>query len=193
MDIRTPIPTNGGDWQTRFGEAWRLQVSQLKQRFGEAIEEIRMPLEYPTDVPIVFVKKESLIGLLSFLKSESGFEYNFLSDITATDEQISQQSDRRFEVVYNFFSQTRFWRIRVKIRLKENEETPTLVHLWPAANWAEREIWDMFGIRFDGHPNLRRILMDSRWEGHPLRKDYPLRGYQIFPTPEPAEPGFLEN
>ena len=70
---------------------------------------------------------------------------------------------------------------------------PTLIPLWQGANWAEREIFDMFGVRFQDHPDLRRILMDLRWEGHPLRKDYPVRGHQIFPTPEPIDTKLLED
>ena len=83
-------------------------------------------------------------------------------------------------------------RIRVKIKIAEDESVPTLIPLWEGANWAEREIFDMFGIHFEGHPDLRRILMDQRWEGHPLRKDYPLRGYQVFLTPEPLDPELLK-
>lgn len=188
MDIRTSIPTNGGDWLAKFGEAWKTQAEQLKQKFGEAIEVIRMPPGYPTDVPIVYVKKDSIIQVLQFLKAEPGFEYGFLADITATDEE----ADPRFEVVYNLRSINRHWRIRIKVRVRENEEVPTAVGVWPGANWAEREVWDMFGIKFAGHPDLRRILMDVRWQGHPLRKDYPLRGYQVFPTPIPIDEKLLD-
>jgi len=188
MDIRKPIPTNCGDWVTRFGETWKTQVAQLRQKFGDQIQEVRMPPEGLTDVPIIYVKKDSLVPVLAFMKSESGFEYGFLSDITATDEEI----EPRFEVVYNLFSQSRHWRIRLKIRVGENEDVPTAVSVWPGANWAEREVWDMFGIKFKGHPDLRRILMDVRWQGHPLRKDYPLRGYQLFPEPEEIDTQLLE-
>lgn len=187
-DIRKPIETNGGDWMARFGEQWKTQVSRVKERFSGAIEEVRLPVEQPTDVPILYVKPGSLIEVLRFLKEEPGFEYAFLSDITATDEG----GERRFEVVYNLFSISKKTRIRVKTRIAENEEVPTAIGLWTGANWAEREVWDMFGIRFAGHPDLRRILMDERWVGHPLRKDYPLRGYQVQTTPEPAHPDFLE-
>lgn len=189
MDIRTKVPTNYGDLQDKFMETWKTQVEKAQARFGPAIEEVRMPGEYPTDAPILYVRKERLVELLSFLKGEPGFDYAFLSDITATDEE----SEPRFEVVYNLYSVQKHYRIRVKTRVRDGEEVPTAVSVWAGANWAEREIFDMFGVRFKGHPDLRRILMDGRFVGHPLRKDYPLRGYQIFPTPEPINTRLLER
>jgi NADH-quinone oxidoreductase subunit C len=188
MDIRQPIATNGGDWLTKFGEAWKSQVLRVQEKFKGQIEEVRMPPDYPTDVPIIYVKKESIVEVLKFMKEEVGFEYNFLADITATDEEV----EPRFEVVYNLFSLNLKWRIRIKVRARDGEEVPTAISVWEGANWAEREVYDMFGVRFKGHPNLRRILMDSRWEGHPLRKDYPLRGYQVFTEPQPIDPQLLE-
>lgn len=179
-DIRNPVSTNGGDWIAKYGEAWKSQGEQLKQKFGASIEKVLMPQEYPTDVPIVFVGKEQLVEVLNYLKTQAGFEYGFLSDITATDESPATP---RFHVVYNLFSPNRHWRLRVKVRVAEGEELPSAVGLWRAADWAEREVFDMFGVRFGGHPDLRRILMDERWEGYPLRKDYPLRGYQVFTEP----------
>jgi NADH-quinone oxidoreductase subunit C len=187
-DIRTPIATNGGDWPQKFGEAWKAQIAALKARFSDALDEVRMPVEYPTDVPILYVKKDSLIAVLQFLKSDAQCDYQFLSDLTATDEEV----EPRFELVYNLFSPAKRHRIRVKCRLRENEEAPTATPLWIGANWAEREVWDMFGIKFSGHPDLRRILMDERWQGHPLRKDYPLRGYQVFTDPMQANPALLD-
>ena len=188
MDIRQPIPTNGGDWLNKFGEMWKKQIEQIRNKFGDQLEEIRMLPDYPTDVPIIFVKKESIVSVLQFLKSEPGFEYGFLADITATDEQV----EPRFQVIYNLYSHSHRARIRVKVRAKEGEAVPTAISVWPGADWAEREVYDMFGIHFQGHPDLRRILMDGRWVGYPLRKDYPLRGYQIFTEPEAADPKLLE-
>lgn len=188
MDIRTPISTNGGQWVARFGDHWKKQVTLLSEKFSAHIEEVRMPPDGLTDVPIIYIKKDSLIPLLKFLKIEPGFEYEFLADITATDEEKKP----RFEVVYQLFSHTHLCRIRIKVRVEEGEEVPSAVSVWKGANWAEREVFDMFGIRFKGHPDLRRIVMDVRWEGHPLRKDYPLRGYQIFTEPMPIDPTLLE-
>lgn len=189
MDVRTQIPTNGGDRLAKFGETWKKQVEGLKLKFGSLIEEVQMPLEYPTDVPIVFVAKDHIVGVLNFLKTEPGYEYTFLADLTATDEEEAP----RFRVVYNLFSPHKGWRIRLKLKVPEGEEVPTAIPVWLGANWAEREVWDMFGIKFKGHPDLRRILMDERWVGHPLRKDYPLRGYQIFTSTEPVHKELLED
>lgn len=188
MDIRQPISTNGGDWLGKFGEAWQKQVSELKRKFGEKIEDVKMPGVYPTDVPIVYVDKSALLDVLRFVKEAPGFDFNFLADLTATDEECVQ----RFEVIYNLFSHSHRARLRLKVRVKEGEEVPSSVLIWKGANWAEREVFDMFGIRFSGHPDLRRILMDSRWVGHPLRKDYPLKGYQLFTRPEPVDPTLLK-
>lgn len=188
MDIRHPIPTNGGFWLAKFGDLWKQQVAQLQEKFGAAIEKVRMPPHDPTDVPIIYVKKDSILDVLRFLKEGTGFKYGFLSDITATDEE----SEPRFEVVYQLFSHEERSRIRVKVRLHENEDMPSAVSIWKGANWAEREVYDMFGIKFNGHPDLRRILMDSRWKGHPLRKDYPIRGYQVFTDAEKIDPSRLE-
>lgn len=187
-DIRNPISTNGGDWLQKWGDLWKAQAAAVKEKFGDAIEEIRMPMEYPTDVPIIYVKKESIVALLKHLKLDAAFAYDFLADITATDEE----SDPRFEVVYNLRSTKTKARIRVKARVSEGDKIDTAVNVWAGANWAEREVYDMFGIQFAGHPDLRRILMDVRWEGHPLRKDYPLRGYQVFTEPEPIDPSLLD-
>lgn len=189
MDIRTPVPTVYGEAVTKHAELWRIQITTLQSRFTGAIEEVRMPGSYPTDVPIVYVKKDSIVGVLSFMKTEAGFEYGFLADLTATDEESAEY---RFEMVYNLFAFGSKARIRVKVRLREGEEVATAIPVWSGANWAEREVFDMFGIRFQGHPDLRRILMDERWEGHPLRKDYPLRGYQVFTEPEPMNTSLLD-
>ena len=158
------------------------QVEQIKSALGTAV----VAVEFDSAAcPIVWAKRENVIQVLSYLKEGIGCEYRFMADLTAYDEQgSSEESKSRFVVVYNLFSPQSKLRIRVKVRLQENEALATASELWPAANWAEREVFDMFGIRFDGHPDLRRILMDIRWEGHPLRKDYPLRRYQLFNDPE---------
>ncbi len=179
MDIRALVTS---------ADAWKAQIEKIKIKFDSSIEEIRLPGIYPTDVPIIYVKGNALTELLMFLKTDQILDYQFLSDLTATDEEVQP----RFEVVYNLFSHSTKLRIRVKCRVSEGQEVRTATAIWPGANWAEREVWDMFGIRFAGHPSLRRLLMDERWEGHPLRKDYPLRGYQFFQTSQEVDTKNLE-
>ncbi len=186
MDVLTPITTVYGYFNEKFGSLWASQVESIKNEFGSEIEQVWMPGVDRTDLPTLFVKIGSSIKLLQCLKEKHG--YNFLSDITATDEE----SKPRFFVVYHLMDVETKSRIRIKVPVDENEMPQTAVALWPGANWAEREVFDMFGIRFEGHPDLRRILMDQRWEGHPLRKDYPLRGYQVFLTPEPIDTELLK-
>jgi NADH-quinone oxidoreductase subunit C len=189
MDIRTPVANNYGDLATKFADTWKSQISRLQTKFSSAIEETRMPGEFPVDVPILYVKKDSIIGVLSFLKTEQGFDYGFLADLTAIDETPEEP---RFEMVYNLYSLSSKARIRVKVRLREGEEISTAIPVWQGADWAEREVFDMFGIKFTGHPDLRRILMADQWQGHPLRKDYPLRGYQLFTEPDPINQSLLD-
>lgn len=187
MNVNQPISTNGGDWLSKFGDSWKSQTAKLQEVFKDGIEQVLLPHSYPTDVPIVFVKKEVIVDVLKYLRDTTGFEYNFLADITATDEEI----EPRFHIVYNLFSHVHKCRFRLKVKAKDGEAVPTAVSVWSGANWAEREVYDMFGVKFDGHPDLRRILMDNRWVGHPLRKDYPLRGYQLFTDPMPVDPELL--
>jgi NADH/F420H2 dehydrogenase subunit C len=168
---------------------WEKQIETLNTRFGKALEEIRMPNTGHTDVPIIYVKKERLIELLAVLKSNPDFDYAFLADLTATDEIPNEP---RFEVVYNLYSVEKHRRIRVKTRVAEAIAVPTATSLWAGANWAEREVFDMFGIVFDGHPELRRILNHEEFVGHPLRKDYYISKYQVFSEAEPVHPELLK-
>jgi NADH-quinone oxidoreductase subunit C len=167
------------------------KIDRIKARYADAIEEV---VTEKTDVPIFYVKKDSIVDFLSSLRTEDGLEYNFLSDLTAIDDNpptnfpayglgrlVPSGGSHRFVVVYQLFSLKYLDRIRVKVRVKEDEECPTMTVLWKSANWLEREVFDMYGIRFTGHPNMRRIMLDDRWVGHPQRKDYPIKRYQRFP------------
>ena len=118
----------------------------------------------------VIVPSTRLLDVARHLKS-AGFD--FCSDVTASDWP---QRPQRFDVVYSLYSVRDKQRIRVKVRAAEQEPVPSVAGIWPSANWLEREAYDMFGIRFTGHPDLRRILMPDDWQGHPQRKDYPLEG-----------------
>jgi NADH-quinone oxidoreductase subunit C len=186
MDINTPVKTIYGGHYDKYLPEWTAVTEALQGEFAEYLEEILMPRVDPTDVPVIHVRKSGMMAVLTRLKDDLGF--SFLTDYTATDEE----SEPRFRLVLQLMNPTTKARLRVKVRLSDQETAPTLIPLWEGANWAEREIFDMFGVRFEGHPDLRRILMDMRWEGHPLRKDYPLRGYQVFLTPEPLDPELLK-
>ncbi len=138
-------------------------IAQLRGHFGDRI------LECSTYVGQNFlvVAPGSLIEVLEYLKLDAEFDY--LVDLTAVDYLDRPE---RFEVVYIVYSFARNERVRVKIRIADGQAAPTAVGVHLAANWLEREVFDMFGIRFDGHPDLRRILLPEDWDGHPLRKDY---------------------
>lgn len=156
--------------------------NKIKSTLGDAVLKVENDRQ---GVPILWVKKEKLVESLRYMKETDGLEYQFLADLTAYDDTDGpNEDDGRFVVVYQLYSPHHRTRIRVKTRAAENESVPTAIPLWEAANWAEREVFDMFGVKFEGHPDLRRILLDVRWQGHPLRKDYPLRKQQLFNDPE---------
>ncbi len=160
----------------------------LEERFGEGAF-----TQQPTcdGISTIWVSCENLHGVLEHLKTKIERPYRTLFDLTAIDERqrINRQSQPAsdFTVVYQLLSFDRDNDIRIKTPLTgDSPSLPSVTALWPAANWYECEVWDMFGIRFDGHPHLRRILMPPTWEGHPLRKDYPARATEVglFTLPE---------
>lgn len=120
------------------------------------------------------VAAQNLPALVEFLRSEATCRFSTLVDITAIDYP---EREERFDVVYHFLSMYRNQRIRVKVATGEMEMVPSLIAIHPSANWFEREVFDMFGILFSGHPDLRRLLTDYGFRGHPLRKDFPTTGY----------------
>jgi len=115
-----------------------------------------------------------IADVADFLRADGACRFSTLVDITAVDHPTRE---RRFEVVYHLLSMYQNHRIRLKIAVGEEDMVPSLVDVYPAANWFEREVFDMFGILFSGHPDLRRILTDYGFRGHPLRKDFPTTGY----------------
>ena len=116
---------------------------------------------------------DRLVEVGTWLRDSTGAAFDFCSDVTASDWPVRPQ---RFDLVYMLYSTQHCHRIRVKTRVADGEAVPTVSGIWPAAGWLEREVFDMFGVRFAGHPDLRRILMPDDWQGHPQRKDYPLEG-----------------
>ena len=145
-------------------------VQAVRGLLGEEVEEITSFTEGPDEVSIV-VPASRVLELCRFLKEEHGF--NFLSDLCGVHYPDRQKP---FEVVYQLFAIDRSERLRLKVRLGENEAVSSVESVWSASNWLEREAYDMFGIKFEGHPDLRRILLPADWEGFPLRKEYPLVG-----------------
>ena len=122
----------------------------------------------------LLIQAHRILPVSEFLKVRRG--YRFLSDVTAVDWYPAEP---RFVVVYNLYCHDRKQRLRLKSRISgDRPEIASVVPVWGTANWYEREVFDMFGIRFQGHPNLQRILMPEDWQGHPLRKDYPVTGYR---------------
>ncbi|HEX6126253.1 MAG TPA: NADH-quinone oxidoreductase subunit C [Pyrinomonadaceae bacterium] len=125
----------------------------------------------------VVTPRESIAEACAFLKNEQGFD--MLADLCGADR--GPEEDPRFEVNYHLFSTKHHKRLRLKVLLSEDDpHVETVTTLWRTADWHERETYDMFGVIFDGHPDLRRILLPSDFDGHALRKDYPLRGYEPY-------------
>lgn len=146
-------------------------VAALREHFGDAVQRV---IEFRGQTTVA-VAKERIVEVLRFLKETPDLDYNFLSTLMALDEWPVEP---RFSLLYQLYSMRHNARLRLKVITPGDDPvmpTATGVHL--NANWHEREIYDMFGITFTGHPDLRRILMPSDWAGHPLRKDYPL-GYE---------------
>ncbi len=124
----------------------------------------------------IYVRRDAIRVACSALRDDPELQFNFLSDITCVDWFPSEP---RYEVIYHLFSIPTKRRVRLKVQLGANDPVlESVTPVWPAANFFEREVFDLFGIRFDGHPYLRRIMMPENWEGHPLRKDYPVEGYR---------------
>ena len=144
----------------------------LREKYPEDVLETLVP---QGDVTAV-IRPESLTKIIEFLKTDPGLQFDFLVDITAIDYL---EKKPRFSVVYHLLSLQFNRRLRLKVPVDDGEPVlDSLTPWWGAANWLEREVWDMFGIRFAGHPDLKRILMYEGFEGHPLRKDYPIRKRQ---------------
>jgi NADH-quinone oxidoreductase subunit C len=152
-------------------------AATLKERFEDAISDVRTFRDETT----IIVAPEQLEDILLFLRGTPGLIYNYLSDISAVDYHPDPPTDKhpeRFGVSYHLYSMLYNRRIRVKVYVMEEEPVlPTVFNVWPAANWLEREIADMMGIKFEGHPDPRRLLMPDDWDGHPHRRDYPV-GYE---------------
>lgn len=147
-------------------------VSLVRHKFAETVEEV---IEAIGEITVI-AKREGLVELMTFLRDEPSLAFDYLSDIGGLD--LGEFAAPRFAVAYQLYSMKHNHRLRVKVCVEENDaHLPTMWQVWKASNWLEREIFDMFGVSFDGHPDLRRILMPADYEGYPLRKDFPIKGY----------------
>jgi NADH-quinone oxidoreductase subunit C len=148
-------------------------LQRLRDRFAGAVVETH---DHRGDHTAV-VDRASLSDALRWCRDEPELRFDVLMDLTAVDylKYPGREDGPRFEVVYHLFSIGHNHRLRLKVRVDEDDaQVPTAVDLWPIANWLEREVWDMFGVRFAGHPDPRRLLMYEEFVGHALRKDYPI-------------------
>jgi NADH-quinone oxidoreductase subunit C len=143
-------------------------VKKLRQKFAAGIGEATSFLNQIS----VQVKAENILAVCVFLRDDAGTQFNYLSDLTCV--HYPMRVDAPLEMVYNLFSIARNERVRLKVALAEGENVDSVTSVWPAADWMEREVYDLFGVTFNNHPDMRRILLPDDWEGHPLRKDYPL-------------------
>ncbi|MEO8574970.1 MAG: NADH-quinone oxidoreductase subunit C [Pyrinomonadaceae bacterium] len=154
-------------------EKLREFVDKLKSENLDWVSEV---IEAHGEVTAI-VPRESIVDVCGFLKDQHGFD--LLADVCGADR--GPEEDPRFEVNYHLFSTHHYNRLRLKVLLSEDDpHVTTVTTLWRTADWHERETFDMFGVIFDGHPDLRRILLPSDFDGHALRKDYPLRGYEPY-------------
>ncbi|MGH7398804.1 MAG: NADH-quinone oxidoreductase subunit C [Candidatus Rokuibacteriota bacterium] len=158
-------------------------LARLRERLGARVLDTH---DYRGDHTLVLAR-EGIGAALTFCRDDTALGFDLLMDITAVDYARfpGREDGPRFEVVYHLYSVVHNQRVRLKVPVEQDDPVvPTACGLWPIANWLEREVWDMFGIRFDGHPDLRRLLLYEEFEGHPLRKDYPINRRQPLIGPK---------
>jgi len=142
-------------------------VDAIKERFGDQFVKAYSFIGQNQ----IEVKKDRIVEIMAFLRDNDIVPFNYLADETA----VHWPKEEQFEIVYILYSFTKNERVRVKTRIKEWEEIESVVQVWTTADWLEREVYDMFGVRYANHPDLTRILLPEDWVGHPLRKDYDIR------------------
>ena len=147
------------------------ELSRLRAAHGDAVLEVE---EQPSKgMAWISVRPRNIQVVLKFLRDEPALDYKMLTDLTCVDRP---DRPKRFCVTYNLYSVTRNKRLFLRVHAALGEGVPTASEVYPSANWPEREVYDLFGVVFEHHPNLCRILLPDEWEGHPLRKDYPIVG-----------------
>jgi len=155
-----------------------LALERLKEKFGAAILETHSHRGDDT----ALVAPERIVEVCRFLKEEPELDFKLCESVTCVDRMLLPETSPRFEIVYHLYSLTQNKRVRLKARVDEVAGKPaeidTVSQVWRTANWWERMVWDMYGVKFRAHPNLKRLYMYEEFKGHPLRKDYPLKGRQ---------------
>jgi NADH-quinone oxidoreductase subunit C len=159
-----------------------LVLQRLREHVGDALREVKVWHHETT----ILVAPQDLLRVCRFLKDGPEIAFDFLSSVVGVDRLNMGDNSPRFEVVYHVYSIQYKRRLRLKVRIHEGEAVPSVTGVWESANWHEREVYDLFGVPFEGHPDLRRILMPDDWEGHPLRKDYPVEASPKWWEEEPA-------
>ncbi len=149
-------------------------LKEVGEHLQEALPQAIKATDEDRGELIIRTDSSHLLRLLAHLRDDQSCQFTCLVDVTAVDWPEEEQ---RFEIVYNLLSVKQNLRIRVSLRTDEENPVPSAVSVFNSANWLEREVWDLYGVFFDKHPDLRRILTDYGFEGHPLRKDFPLTGY----------------
>ncbi|HEY6768666.1 MAG TPA: NADH-quinone oxidoreductase subunit C [Candidatus Sulfotelmatobacter sp.] len=153
-----------------------LKAHPALARLLEWDQAVPKSVKFDRDELTIWVEKEMIREACAILRDSPDCPFNYLADLTCVDWYPSQP---RFEVVYHLLSIATKERVRLKVRLDVSSPViESVTSVWPSANFYEREVFDLFGVRFTGHPNLKRIMMPDDWEGHPLRKDYPVEGYR---------------
>ncbi len=155
-------------------------IATLTPLLPDASYEVGQSVDFAT----IYVPAEHIVRTCRALAETPSLRFNAIIEITAADYFPREP---RFEIVYHLLSVPNRRRLRLKVRVPEGGTVPTVQEVWPGAGWPEREVWDMFGVVFDGHPDLRRLLMPEDWEGHPGRKDYPVQIRKVTQTYEPME------
>ena len=177
---KTPTPPTPPDPPPPADAVTPPFVTAVQQALPGAVEQVSF---FVGDWTLI-VPRDRLIDVARWLRDDPDARFDFCSDVTATDWPVRAE---RFDVIYCLYSVPHRHRIRVKVRAGEEDSVPSVTGIWPAANWLEREVFDMFGVKFAGHPDLRRVLMPDEWQGHPQRKDYPLEGPGELILEDPAE------
>jgi NADH-quinone oxidoreductase subunit C len=166
-----PEPTTNSDQKSTPSQL----VTALQREHAHWITQVMEAYHEVTAI----VPALHIVDVCAALKAGADARFDFLADLCGADRGVEEEP--RFEVNYHLFSTTKHHRLRLKVLLDEaNVRVPTVTGVWRTANWHERETFDLFGIIFDGHPDLRRILLPDDWQGYSLRKDFPLRGYEPY-------------